>query len=56
MAGPRDLRSQRLRRVNHQGDVLRLGMDWTDEDLAKPQVLVESAYGMATLAPLILGR
>ncbi len=40
------LRSQRLRRVNHQGDALRLGMNWTDEDLAKPQVLVESAYGM----------
>ena len=42
----RGLRSQRLRRVNHQGDALRLGMNWTDEDLAKPQVLVESAQGM----------
>jgi dihydroxy-acid dehydratase len=41
-----DLRSQRLRRVNHQGDALRLGMNWTEEDLAKPQVLVESAQGM----------
>src|SRR5262249_53236383 len=40
------LRSQRLRLVNHQGDALRLGMNWTEEDLAKPQVLVESAYGM----------
>jgi dihydroxy-acid dehydratase len=40
------LRSQRLRMVNHQGDALRLGMNWTEEDLAKPQVLVESAYGM----------
>jgi dihydroxy-acid dehydratase len=40
------LRSQRLRRINHQGDALRLGMNWTDEDLAKPQVLVESAHGM----------
>ena len=41
-----ELRSQRLRRVNHQGDALRLGMNWTDEDLGKPQILVESAYGM----------
>jgi dihydroxy-acid dehydratase len=40
------LRSQRLRRVNHQGDALRLGMNWTEEDLEKPQVLVESAHGM----------
>jgi dihydroxy-acid dehydratase len=41
----RQLRSQRLRRVNFQGDALRLGMNWTEEDLAKPQVLVDSAYG-----------
>jgi dihydroxy-acid dehydratase len=41
-----ELRSQRLRRVNHQGDALRLGMNWTEEDLGKPQVLVDSAYGM----------
>jgi dihydroxy-acid dehydratase len=43
---PRKLRSQRLRTVNYQGDALRLGMNWTEEDLAKPQVLVDSAYGM----------
>jgi dihydroxy-acid dehydratase len=42
----RQLRSQRLRQVNFQGDALRLGMNWTEEDLAKPQVLVDSAYGM----------
>jgi dihydroxy-acid dehydratase len=41
-----ELRSQQLRKVNHQGDALRLGMNWTEEDLGKPQVLVESAYGM----------
>src|SRR5438552_3502210 len=41
-----ELRSQQLRKVNHQGDALRLGMNWTEEDLAKPQVQVESAYGM----------
>jgi dihydroxy-acid dehydratase len=40
------LRSQRLRRVNFQGDALRMGMNWTEEDLAKPQVLIDSAYGM----------
>jgi dihydroxy-acid dehydratase len=40
------LRSQHLREVNFQGDALRLGMNWTEEDLGKPQVLVESAYGM----------
>jgi hypothetical protein len=39
-AGPL-LRSQRLRMVNHQGDALRLGMNWTEEDLGKPQVLVD---------------
>jgi len=32
--------------LNHQGDALRLGMNWTEEDLGKPQVLVDSAYGM----------
>ena len=40
------LRSQRIRLVNHQGDALRLGMNWTEEDLGKPQVLVDSADGM----------
>jgi len=39
------LRSQRLRLINYQGDALRLGMNWTEEDLGKPQVLVDSAYG-----------
>jgi dihydroxy-acid dehydratase len=43
---PKRLRSQRLRAINFQGDALRLGMNWTEEDLQKPQVLVESAYGM----------
>jgi dihydroxy-acid dehydratase len=36
------LRSQRLRLINHQGDALRLGMNWTEEDLGKPQVLADS--------------
>jgi len=45
-AGRPILRSQRLRMINHQGDALRLGMNWTEEDLGKPQVLVDSADGM----------
>src|SRR3712207_8580619 len=35
----RQLRSQQLRQVNHQGDALRMGMNWTEEDLGKPQIL-----------------
>jgi dihydroxy-acid dehydratase len=42
----RNLRSQQLRNVNFQGDALRMGMNWTEEDLGKPQILVDSAYGM----------
>src|SRR3954454_7730837 len=45
-APKRQLRSQRLRRVNHQGDALRIGMNWTVQTVGKPQILVESAYGM----------
>ncbi|HEX3759845.1 MAG TPA: dihydroxy-acid dehydratase, partial [Kofleriaceae bacterium] len=40
------LHSQHLRTINFQGDALRMGMNWTEEDLAKPQILVDSAYGM----------
>lgn len=39
------LRSQKLREVNAQGDSLRLGAGWNIQDLAKPQVLVESVFG-----------
>jgi dihydroxy-acid dehydratase len=47
MASDRDkLHSQHLRTVNFQGDALRMGMNWTEEDLAKPQILIDSAYGM----------
>jgi dihydroxy-acid dehydratase len=42
----RRLHSQELRDINFQGDSLRMGMNWTEEDLAKPQILVDSAYGM----------
>src|SRR4051812_37073811 len=40
------LHSQRSRAINFQGDALRMGMNWTEEDLAKPQILIDSAYGM----------
>src|SRR5262245_34054414 len=46
MAGKRHLRSQELRTHTDQADALRLGMNWTEADLDKPQVLVESAWGM----------
>ena len=39
------LRSLRPCLINRQGDALRLGMDWAEEDLGKPQVLVDGAYG-----------
>lgn len=39
------LRSQETRRISFEGDALRLSMNWTREDLAKPQVLVESTRG-----------
>ncbi|MCL4545269.1 MAG: dihydroxy-acid dehydratase [Chloroflexi bacterium] len=41
----RQLRSQRLRSVNRQGDALRMAMDWDVDDLSKPQVLVETTEG-----------
>lgn len=39
------LESQELRKMGWEIDPLRLGMDWTEEDLDKPQVLIESTYG-----------
>ena len=51
------LRSQRLRLVNHQGDALRLGMNWTKEDLGKPQAAaaLTRQRGPARLTGLGLG-
>lgn len=37
--------SQDMRILNAQGDALRLGTGWSPEDLAKPQVLIDSTYG-----------
>ncbi|MDW7673584.1 MAG: dihydroxy-acid dehydratase [Bacillota bacterium] len=39
------MKSQFLRKVNTQGDGLRLGTGWSPADLGKPQVLVESVFG-----------
>jgi dihydroxy-acid dehydratase len=39
------LRSQRLRLVNHQGDALRLGMNWTEEDLASLRTPANPLFG-----------
>ncbi len=44
------LRSQRLREVNFQRDALRLGMNWTEDDLRKPQILVEARTAWVILA------
>ncbi|WP_174591832.1 dihydroxy-acid dehydratase [Methanocella conradii] len=42
-----ELRSQRLRRVGPEIDPLKISIDWTLEDLEKPQVLVEDVWGDA---------
>jgi hypothetical protein len=44
------LHSQRLRLINHQGDALRLGMNWTEEDLGKPRALVDSEGAVDALS------
>ena len=51
----KELRSQRLRAVNRQGDSLRLAMDWSVDDLGKPQVLVETAEGSSHPSTFHLG-
>ena len=39
------LQSEKSRKENPEIDPLLLGSGWTPEDLGKPQVLLESAYG-----------
>ena len=39
------LRSQKIRQIAPEMDPLRLGMGWSEADLEKPQILVESTYG-----------
>lgn len=39
------LNSQRVRSLAPESDPLKIGMGWKMEDLAKPQILVESTFG-----------
>lgn len=40
-----ELQSQKIRKLAPEMDSLRMGMGWTEEDLEKPQILVESTFG-----------
>lgn len=40
-----DLTSQKLRKIAPEIDPLRLGSGWKPEDLAKPQIIIESTFG-----------
>lgn len=50
-----ELRSQAVRRISFEGDALRMSMDWTAEDLDKPQVLVGSTWGYSHPSSFHLG-
>ncbi|WP_322171109.1 dihydroxy-acid dehydratase [Acutalibacter sp. M00118] len=41
------LKSQQIRALAPEMDPLRMGMGWSAQDLEKPQILVESAYGQS---------
>lgn len=41
----KQLNSQRVRALAPENDPLKIGMGWTIEDLARPQILVESTFG-----------
>jgi dihydroxy-acid dehydratase len=49
-------RSQRIRGLSAQADSLRLGMGWSVEDLAKPQVMISSTAGEAHPGSIHLDR
>lgn len=40
-----ELRSQAVRTLAPENDPLKMGMGWKVDDLAKPQIIVESTYG-----------
>ncbi len=40
-----ELTSQKMRKLAPELDPLRIGTGWTQEDLAKPQILIESTFG-----------
>ena len=42
---PMELISQKMRHLAPEMDPLRLGTGWKPEDLAKPQIMIESTYG-----------
>lgn len=39
------LRSQALRQVGWEMDALRLGTNWSEDELDNPQILIDSTYG-----------
>ena len=39
------MRSQELRKIAPELDPLRRGMGWSVDDLAKPQIIIESTFG-----------
>ncbi|SHM45631.1 dihydroxyacid dehydratase [Caldanaerovirga acetigignens] len=39
------LKSQKMREIAVEMDALKMGMGWSEEDLAKPQVMLQSTYG-----------
>ena len=41
------LKSQEIRKIAPEMDPLRMGMGWTEEDLEKPQIIIESTYGQS---------
>ena len=49
-------RSQLLRKVNYQGDGLRAGTFWDEKDLAKPQILIDTAQGDSHPGSVHLGQ
>lgn len=40
-----ELHSQKIRALAPENDPLKMGMGWSVEDLAKPQIMVESTFG-----------
>ena len=50
------LRSQRMRDLAPEVDPLRLGIGWSEEDLSKPQVLIESVAGDSMPCSIHLGE
>jgi dihydroxy-acid dehydratase len=38
-------RSEGVRRLWSQFDALQLGMDWDEEDIKKPQILIDDVFG-----------